>query len=165
MPVVVNSILWANEPDQVAGAGNVSFSCVQGGYPGPGNIEADPLFADPSAGDYRLGPGSACINLGSNALLPPDSADLDGDGTVGEPVPFDLALAARVANGTVDAGAYERCLGQFDLDGNGVIGIGDLLLLLGLWGSDPGGPPDFDGSGAVGVGDLLLLLANWGPCG
>ncbi len=31
-------------------------------------------------------------------------------------------------------------------------------------GSDPGGPPDFDGDGAVGVLDLLTLLVNWGPC-
>ena len=26
------------------------------------------------------------------------------------------------------------------------------------------GPPDFDGDGTVGILDLLTLLANWGPC-
>ena len=26
------------------------------------------------------------------------------------------------------------------------------------------GPPDFDGNGSVGVPDLLALLADWGPC-
>ncbi len=26
------------------------------------------------------------------------------------------------------------------------------------------GPADFDGDGAVGILDLLALLANWGPC-
>ena len=25
-------------------------------------------------------------------------------------------------------------------------------------------PPDFDGDGTVGILDLLTLLANWGPC-
>ncbi len=32
------------------------------------------------------------------------------------------------------------------------------------WGTDPGGPPDFDGDGTVGILDLLTLLANWGLC-
>ncbi len=30
--------------------------------------------------------------------------------------------------------------------------------------TDPRGPPDFDGDGTVGILDLLTLLANWGPC-
>ncbi len=51
-----------------------------------------------------------------------------------------------------------------DLDGDGTVGILDLLALLAAWGTDPGGPPDFDGDGAVGILDLLALLANWGPC-
>ena len=25
-------------------------------------------------------------------------------------------------------------------------------------------PPDFNGDGTVGILDLLALLANWGPC-
>ena len=47
-----------------------------------GNIDADPLFADAAGGDYSLLAGSPCIDSGDNALLPPDVADLDGDGTV-----------------------------------------------------------------------------------
>ncbi|MCZ6492796.1 MAG: hypothetical protein O6933_01830, partial [Planctomycetota bacterium] len=52
----------------------------------------------------------------------------------------------------------------WDLDGTGSVGILDLLALLAVWGTDPGGPPDFDGDGTVGILDLLTLLANWGPC-
>ncbi|MCZ6445696.1 MAG: FG-GAP-like repeat-containing protein [Planctomycetota bacterium] len=51
-----------------------------------------------------------------------------------------------------------------DLDGDGVVGILDLLSLLAAWGTDPGGPPDLDGDGTVGILDLLALVANWGPC-
>ncbi len=51
-----------------------------------------------------------------------------------------------------------------DSDGDGSVGILDLLALLAVWGSDPGGPPDFDGDGTVGILDLLTLLANWGRC-
>ncbi len=52
----------------------------------------------------------------------------------------------------------------WDLDANGSVGILDLLALLAVWGTDPGGPPDFDGDGTVGILDLLTLLANWGSC-
>ncbi len=51
----------------------------------------------------------------------------------------------------------------WDLDGDGVDHT-DLQAMLDAWGTDPGGPPDFDGDGNVGVTDLLALLANWGPC-
>ncbi len=56
------------------------------------------------------------------------------------------------------------CLCPADLDGDGNVGILDLLSLLAAWGTNPGGPPDFDGDGAVGILDLLTLLANWGEC-
>ncbi|RMG19534.1 MAG: hypothetical protein D6732_29730, partial [Methanobacteriota archaeon] len=45
-PIVVNSILWGNIPTQITGSVVVSYSDVQGGYSGTGNIDADPLFAD-----------------------------------------------------------------------------------------------------------------------
>ena len=56
------------------------------------------------------------------------------------------------------------CLCPADLDGDGSIGILDLLGLLAAWGPNPGHPADFDGDGTVGILDLLALLANWGPC-
>ncbi|MEE9130855.1 MAG: hypothetical protein V3T84_12610 [Phycisphaerales bacterium] len=52
----------------------------------------------------------------------------------------------------------------WNLDGNNNVGVGDLLILLGAWGPNPGHPADFDGDGNVGVSDLLALLVNWGPC-
>ena len=56
-PTVTNSILWANtaqDDPQIYGSGSVSYSDVQGGYPGTGNIDSDPCFADPNNGDYHL---------------------------------------------------------------------------------------------------------------
>ncbi len=52
----------------------------------------------------------------------------------------------------------------WDLGGDGIVGITDLLALLAAWGTNPGGPPDFDGNGSVGITDLLDLLGNWGRC-
>ena len=52
-----------------------------------------------------------------------------------------------------------------DLDGDGVVGIIDFLMLLEAWGPCPPGegcPADLDGNGFVGITDLLILLGNWG---
>ncbi len=50
-----------------------------------------------------------------------------------------------------------------DCDGDGQVGITDLLALLSQWGGP--GSCDIDGNGTVDILDLLALLANWGPCG
>jgi hypothetical protein len=50
-----------------------------------------------------------------------------------------------------------------DLDGNGEVGVSDILAVIDTWGlSDV--PADIDDSGSVGVGDLLLLIDAWGDC-
>jgi len=50
-PKVVNTILWFDEPDEIAGDGSdtisVTYSDIQGRlWEGEGNIEAPPLFVD-----------------------------------------------------------------------------------------------------------------------
>ncbi len=64
--------------------------------------------------------------------------------------------------------AAEACDCPWDLNGDGNVGVPDLLALLAAWGPCPDPPAecpaDFDGDGSVGVSDLLALLANWGPC-
>ena len=50
-----------------------------------------------------------------------------------------------------------------DVDGDGVVGVNDLLALIGGWGSNDS-TLDLDGSGSVDVADILLLIAAWGPC-
>lgn len=56
----------------------------QAAFPGIGNINADPLFADPTNGDYHLLPGSPCIDAGD-----PDSPP-DPDGTLADMGAFPL---------------------------------------------------------------------------
>jgi beta propeller repeat protein/parallel beta-helix repeat protein len=54
---VTNSIVYFNAGGaaQIAGStGTVTYSDVQDSYPGAGNIDADPLFADLPGGDYHL---------------------------------------------------------------------------------------------------------------
>jgi hypothetical protein len=124
-PVLSNCVLWGNVPAQIEQpSAIVQHSNVQGGWPGSGNIDADPLFVQPGTDDVRLSFGSPCVNAGNNSDLPPDTLDLDGDGITGELIPFDLGGNARVEGGTVDMGAYEgefeqlpAAAGESDLDG------------------------------------------------
>ena len=128
-----------------------------------GNIDADPLFDDPNNGDYRVAPGSPCIDAGDNEAVPlAVDADLDGL----------LRFADRLATpdtgyGTppiVDMGAYEyQCVG--DLDGDGEIALADLALLLAHYGTTGDaiyvdGDLDFDGD--IDLSDLSALLAVYG---
>lgn len=49
-----------------------------------------------------------------------------------------------------------------DLNGNGVVAGGDLVILLGAWGTPA--PGDLDGSGVVDAADLAVVLSSWGAC-
>ena len=74
---LTNSIVWDNPgPGNFLGDGtgslDITYSDIDGGYEGEGNIDANPLFKDPDNGDYRLLSESDCINAGT--------ADIDGDG-------------------------------------------------------------------------------------
>jgi predicted outer membrane repeat protein len=92
-PTLTNSILWGDTPDQISnssGSAIVTYSDIQGGWLGEGNIDLDPLFVEPGNGDFHLGLGSPCIDAGDNAApgLPdydfegdPRIIDGDGDGT------------------------------------------------------------------------------------
>lgn len=99
--IVRNSIVWGHPTPILSALGlaNVEHSCVQNGYPGFGNISANPQLVQPGAGDVRLADESPCIDAGDNLWVPGD-------------VTTDLAGFARIQNGTVDMGAYEGAAGS-----------------------------------------------------
>jgi hypothetical protein len=81
-PTIMNSILWGNSPDEIYVYNAnpiVTYSDIEGGWPGEGNIDINPLFRDPEAGDYHLtmigcyddSTDSPCIDAGC-----PDSSDV-----------------------------------------------------------------------------------------
>ena len=77
---IINTIVWnANDEVYVAPSSdiNITYSDVKGGWPGEGNIDADPLFVDPDNGDYHLQPGSPCIDAGTPLGAPDD--DIEGN--------------------------------------------------------------------------------------
>jgi hypothetical protein len=169
---VVNSIIAENGLFDVSfgptAAPAIAFSLVPGGVEGPGNIADQPFFVDASLGDFRLAPESPAIDAGNSLLLQVnETLDL-----AGAPRRIDVPGVVDTGFGgapVVDMGAFETTVDGAspspDLDGDGMIGAGDLALLLGAWGPCAaciGCAADLDGDCAVGAGDLAILLGAWG---
>jgi len=78
-PLVVNCIFWGNINGQISASGSsnpqVTYSNVQNGYTGTGNINSNPLFFNVTLGDYHLLWDSPCIDAGDPN---PIYNDLDG---------------------------------------------------------------------------------------
>lgn len=93
---ITNTIVWGNATKQIHAIGSpaptVTYSDVQGGFAGTGNLNVDPQFADATNGDYRLSELSGCLNRGNNGsnLFPTDQD--------GQP---------RQRYGQIDLGAFE----------------------------------------------------------
>jgi hypothetical protein len=105
-PILTNVIIWSSSGSSIVNNNStptVTYSNIQGGYSGTGNINANPLFVDADGPDnivgtlddnLRLQSGSPSINTGNNAAVPTG-------------VTTDLEGKPRIQNGTVDMGAYE----------------------------------------------------------
>ncbi|MGE3823111.1 MAG: choice-of-anchor Q domain-containing protein [Bacteroidia bacterium] len=100
-----NCIIWGNSSSvlNAGGTPEITYSIVEGGYTGTGNLNSDPLFVNApsytsapfSGGDYTLQSGSPAINSG-------DTVD------VSRFLPsVDLAGNIRIEEVIIDRGAYE----------------------------------------------------------
>ncbi len=101
-PVIKNSILWGNITPSNDIQSIISYSIVEGGYPGVGNINLNPQFVNlfpyglsPTlSGDYKLTNTSPAIDAGDNGMIGLPDKDLMGN-------------LRRFNGGIVDIGAYE----------------------------------------------------------
>lgn len=81
---VTSSILWNNQPKQLGLGLNddsitvISFSTIEGGFLGDGNIDLDPIFIDTAASNFNLNIHSTCIDGGSK------QSATDPDGSVAD---------------------------------------------------------------------------------
>ncbi|MBX3373447.1 MAG: right-handed parallel beta-helix repeat-containing protein [Phycisphaeraceae bacterium] len=154
---------------------DAQHSLIEFGWPGEGNLDADPRFVDPDNGDYRLRPDSPCIDAGNNALVPADiQFDLDGNPRFVASVPG-MELLVPVVDmgpyefqGVAEGGDDEISLPPAcpaDVNADSVVDFHDLLAVLQAFGMTCSGcPQDVDGSGAVGMNDVLELISAWGAC-
>ncbi len=137
---ITNCILWGNEPNEIdaypsSGIFTVTYSDIQGGFDGLGNIDADPCFIDAAAGNFRLKPDSPCIDAANSIVLLtlPVLFDLDGNYRC-----YDVLVITDTASGPfefLDIGAYEfQCSGiTGDNNCDGVVGYKDLEILCNNW--------------------------------
>ncbi len=93
----------------------ISYSNIEGGFEGIGNIDENPMFSDPDNDDYSLQAGSPCIDTGT--------ADLDGDS---------LSDINNYYGLYPDMGAFEYeysiVVGDINMDGN--VDVLDVIILV-----------------------------------
>ncbi|MGQ1948078.1 choice-of-anchor Q domain-containing protein [Geofilum sp. OHC36d9] len=94
---VYNSVLWNNEAptgSQTYGTVDVSNSVIEGGEASLGNKTTDPLFVNPSEGDFRITKSSPALNGGDNDDVPAW-------------LTFDFSGSNRILATNVDMGVFE----------------------------------------------------------
>jgi len=105
-----NCILWDGGDELMIGTGStvdVTYSDVEEGWTGQGNIEEDPLFVDPDGPDGTIGTED------DNLRLLRDSPCVDAGDSSMVTFPYDLDGRFRIVDGDndevaiVDMGAYE----------------------------------------------------------
>jgi hypothetical protein len=74
---ISNTIIWSNTSSIYYYDTAITYSCVQGGVLGIGNIATDPKFRDVDGGNLRLGANSPCIDAGTSVGAPAD--DIEGN--------------------------------------------------------------------------------------
>lgn len=87
--ILRNNIIWGNRPVTGGpirltngGSATVTYSLVQGGYDGEGNIDEDPQFANPN---LELADDSPCVDAGDPDEACYDTEDPDNPGRAWEP--------------------------------------------------------------------------------
>jgi hypothetical protein len=157
-PQITSCIIRGNEEGSFDPAGDyiVNYSCIEGGWDGTGNIDADPLFIDEpeEAYDYHLSESSPCKDSGDENYTPsdPDETDIDGE--------------ARVTGGRVDMGADEYYRSAADFDGDEVVNFLDHAVFASAWLSSAGeggynGSCDLVEDETIDYGDFAVFCEDW----
>ncbi len=104
--ILRNCIVWGNATlgTVLTNSCSATWSDVQGGFPGTGNVSIDPMFWEASTGDFHLRWQSPCINAGD------PSSPLDPDGSVADMGAYPFATS-YVGGATIYCAAKVNSLG------------------------------------------------------
>jgi len=155
---IVSSIVWDNSAPVDSGLNNCSaptYSCLQDSVSGQGNIYGDPLFIDPTNGDYHLMIYSDCIDAGdSNSVSPLALTDCDLEPRI-SPLVYNIAEV-------VDIGADEVLINRSDFNIDGTVDMPDFRELADEW-LDSGENllTDIAPDQSIDFGDYGLFANDW----
>ena len=155
---MTNSIIWDNSPQSIYtsyGTPLITYSDIEGGWEGEGNIDTDPLFTGPDNGDYTLQLNSPCIDAGTAYL------ELDSIGVI----LVDLDESEYFGSAP-DMGAYEfifeECANNGDVNNDYQINVIDILAvvcqILQYDDCDVSCNSDMDNNDAINVIDILIII-------
>ena len=144
----------------------MTYTCVQGGFPGIGNIDDDPLLTDPESGDFTLQPDSPCIDAGSpdasfnDGCLPPGLGTVRNDmGAYGGPGNCGWESFNPPPTPTPTRTPFVPA----DIDNDLTVDAEDLLRFLMAWRGNLQGPSPEDvyPDGNIDSLDLAAMQAYW----
>ncbi|MBC8311745.1 MAG: right-handed parallel beta-helix repeat-containing protein [Candidatus Marinimicrobia bacterium] len=153
-PILTNSIIWGNNPESIdisSGEPIITYSDIEGGWEGEGNIDTDPLFTDSENGDYTLQENSPCIDVGT--------ADLDGDG-VDDITDF---IGSAPDMGAFEFGESSEIMAG-DTNFDGIVDILDIVRIVNNimgnseFNDDEFTAADFNADGIVDILDIVQII-------
>lgn len=174
-PTITNCIVWDNLSSAISGHAVTTYSNIEGGWPGLGNIDTDPCFVDPNGGDYHLKSRgwrwdcdaeqwtwddvtSRCIDAGNPGSSLGDEAvtlDVDPLNRFGRNLRINMGTYGGTGEASMPPHGWALLA---DLTNNGVVDFVDLAYWVENWLS--GGsewPGDLDRNGIVDMLDFALF--------
>jgi hypothetical protein len=173
-PIMTNCIFWYNTPDEICNYENcssdVTYSNIQGGWSGLGNIDTDPCFADANNGDYHLKSQAGRWNPNSQSwVLDNVTSPCIDSGNPGCPLrdepngPNNVRINMGAYGGTAEASkspANWRSIA--DITNDWVIDSNDLKVFVSYWlQTDECIPSDLDRSRSVDFNDFAIFGGQW----
>jgi hypothetical protein len=135
----MNNIVWNNHNSQISGNLTVVYCDVEGGWPGEGNIDLDPLFCEVDTGNYFLSDASPCVGSGQGGAdmgaygigCHMECGDTNEDGAA---TPADAYL---IMNWLGSAGPEPPTCWSANVNGDTTVTTGDGFHLLNYLGVGP----------------------------
>jgi len=168
--IVLNSIIRDNADGEIDRRAQATYSNIKGGWPGLGNIDADPCFVDPDTGDYHLKSQAGRWRPDHQDWVydPVTSLCIDA-GNPGSPLRNE---PAHPGNKRINIGRYggtaqasktpARWSLLADLTNDGAVDLDDLAHWPLNWlSSEPDRPADLDRNSLVNMTDFALLAEDW----
>ncbi|MHC4213658.1 MAG: right-handed parallel beta-helix repeat-containing protein [Planctomycetota bacterium] len=176
---ITNSIVWANNDQQIKGTTQAAYCLIAGGEPGLGNIDTDPCFVDPNNDDFHLKSSawrwdtntnqwtwddttSRCIDAGNPAsALADEPLTLDIDPLNRYGINQRINMGAYAGTPTAAIPPYYWSI-RADINNDGLLDFYDFAL----WALDltipyTENPSDLDRNTIVDIRDFSILAENW----